>query len=106
MHLIDTSQGAMPADNAVLISAVVTLAKARGREWLAAELERVTLAFIANEAKVKSLSVEGRSVLGEYEVTTAELMQILTQALDTFDGKADVGGSALIMRFGRNGIPY
>jgi len=96
----------MPADSAILVRAVVTLAKAKGREWLAAELERVTLAFLANEAKVKSLTVEGRSVMGEIEMSTPELMQILTQALELFDGKSEDGGAPLTMRFGPRGIPY
>lgn len=95
----------MPADSSVLIKSLATLATAKGRPWLAAELERVTLAFIANEVKVKMLTIAGRTVGGEIEMSTAELMSILQQALDLFDGKSDVGGTVLTIRFGPNGIP-
>ena len=88
----------MPADKSTLATAVAVLAKTRGRAWLAGELERVTLAFVAGAPVIKSLSIEGAAGTGDFEVRTDDLLEVLKKALDELDGAASQG-AMLIPRF-------
>jgi hypothetical protein len=76
----------------VIIDAVVTLAEVRGRAWLVGELERVTMAFMANKPRVKSLAMEGQSVSSEYEMSTSEAVEMFQTALERLDGKTSGEG--------------
>src|SRR4051812_9101476 len=89
----------MPADRSTLVRAILILAQTKGRPWLVSELNRCAAALLQGAPTIKSLSFEGGSASGDSEMRTDELVEILTMAIEEFDGDSTSAGMTLIPRF-------